>query len=187
MRNSLEGIEELENIEQIDENQNIINLWEPFEFKIDKNYEYIPKSKIFSIVSNIIYYGVAYPILKILMKLVYDLKIEGKENIENIKGGAISVSNHVLFLDCAMIGLAYGKRRIYYTTQEGSFKITNVPIILIVCTFREPKGIRKILKKKKDVTLKILEPINPQTEKKNRKEESENLKEKVFLEMKRRS
>ena len=114
-------------------------------------------------------------------------KIEGKENIENIKGGAISVSNHVLFLDCAMIGLAYGKRKIYYTTQEGSFKITNVPIILIVCTFREPKGIRKILKKKKDVTLKILEPINPQTEKKNRKEESENLKEKVFLEMKRRS
>ena len=44
---------------------------------------------------------------------------------------------------------------------------------------------KKILKKKKDVTLKILEPINPQTEKKNRKEESENLKEKVFLEMKK--
>ena len=254
MRNSLEGIEELENIEQIDENQNIINLWEPFEFKIDKNYEYISKSKIFSMTSNIIYYGVAYPILKILMKLVYDLKIEGKENIENIKSGAISVSNHVLFLDCAMIGLAYENRKIYYTTQEGSFKIpfvrklikllraipipesienkkyfmkeidkilqegnivhiypeaalwpyyekirkfkngafdlavrNNVPIIPIVCIFREPNGIRKILKNKKDVTLKILEPINPQTEKKNRKEESEELKEKVFLEMKRRT
>ena len=29
----------------------------------------------------------------------------------------------------------------------------------MVFTFREPKGIRKLFKKKKDVTLKILEPI----------------------------
>lgn len=74
--------------------------------------------------------------------------------------------------------------------KNGAFDLAvrnNVPIIPIVCTFREPNGIRKILKNKKDVTLKILEPINPQTEKKNRKEESEELKEKVFLEMKRRT
>ena len=34
-----------------------------------------------------------------------------------------------------------------------------MPIVPIVIKFRQPKGIRKILKRKKDVTLKILEPI----------------------------
>ena len=238
-----------ENISYIDENENIINLWQPLEFNIDKNYEYISKSKRFLFASNLIYYGIAYPILKLLTKIIYDLKIEGKENIKNIENGAISVSNHVLFLDCAMIGLAYGKKEIYYTTQEGSFKIpfvrklikllkaipipqsienkkhflkaigetlskgsivhfypeaalwpycdkirkfkngafdvavrNNVPIIPIVFKFREPIGIRKIFKRKKDVTLKILDPIKCEEEK-NIKEKVEELKEKVFKEM----
>lgn len=238
-----------EDISYIDENENIINLWQPLEFNIDKNYEYISKSKTFLFASNLIYYGIAYPILKLLTKIIYDLKIEGKENIENIESGAISVSNHVLFLDCAMIGLAYGKKEIYYTTQEGSFKIpfvrklikllkaipipqsidnrkhflkaieetlskgsivhfypeaalwpycdrirkfkngafdvavrNNVPIIPIVFKFREPIGIRKIFKRKKDVTLKILDPIKCEEEK-NTKQKVEELKEKVFKKM----
>ena len=42
-------------------------------------------SLVFSIFSNILYYVIAFPILKLLLKIVYDLKIEGKENIRNIK------------------------------------------------------------------------------------------------------
>ena len=186
-----------EDLGDIDENENIIDLWQPLEFNIDKNYEYVPKDKLFLMASNLIYYVIAYPILKILMKIIYDFKIEGRENIKNVDSGAISVSNHVLFLDCAMVGLSYGRRKIYYTTQEESFKIpfvrklikllsfypeaalwpycdrirkfkngafdlavrNNVPVITIVFTFREPTGIRRIFKFKKDVTLKILKPI----------------------------
>ncbi len=196
------------------------------EFNIDENYEYVSKGKIFSFISNMVYYGIAFPILKILTKIVYNLKIEGKENIKNIKTGAISVSNHVLFLDCAIIGLATISKRIYYTTTEENFKIpfirklikllraipipksiknreyfmneienllrTNniihfypeatlvpycnkirsfkngafdiaaknqVPIIPMLFTFKEPKGIRKILKRKQDVILTILNPV----------------------------
>ena len=208
------------------ENEDVIHLYEPLEFDIDENYQYIKDGKIFTFFSNLLYYGVAIPVLKVLDKIVYDLKIEGKENIKNLKTGAISVSNHVLVLDCTMIGLAFGLKKVYFTTREGSFKIpfvrklikllraipipskisnqeyfvkqldkaiqngciihfypekalwpyyekirtfksgafnfairNNVPIIPIVITFREPKGIRKFLKKKKDVTVKILEPI----------------------------
>lgn len=255
MRSS-EGIKKFEELEEFEnfvefENENIIDLWQPLELNIDKNYEYISKSKIFSMVSNLIYYGIAYPILKVLLKIVYDLKIEGKENLENIKGGAISVSNHVLFLDCAMVGLAFGKRKVYYTTQEESFKIpfvrklikylraipipksienlkyfikemdktlkegniihvypeaalwpycnkirkfkngafdlavrNDVPIIPIVCTFREPTGYRRIFKTKKDVTVKILKPIEGE-DGGNSKEKAQKLKEKVSLEMKK--
>ncbi len=248
---SLDDVEELENLEDIqDENEHIIDLWEPLEFDIDENYEYVSKSKIFSLLSNGLYYGIAFPILKILMKIVYDFKIEGKENIRNLKEGAVTVSNHVLFLDCAMVGLAYGLKKVYFTTLEGSFKIpfvrklikllraipipesvknreyfmkavdnvlkeeksvhfypeaalfpyfnkirhfkngafdfavrNNKQVVPMVITFREPKGIRKIFKKKKDVTLTVLEPIKP-PEKGNTKQKIEALKNQVYNEMK---
>ena len=250
---SLDNVEEIETIENLDiqdENEHIIDLWEPLEFNIDENYEYVPKSKVFSLLSNGLYYGIAFPILKVLMKIVYDFKIEGKENIRNLKEGAVTVSNHVLFLDCAMVGLAYGFKKVYFTTLEGSFKIpfvrklikllraipipesiknrgnfikvvdnilreensihvypeaamfpyfdkirhfkngafdfavrNNKPIVPMVITFREPKGIRKILKKKKDVTLTVLEPIR-QSEGENTKQRIEDLKNQVYNEMK---
>ena len=250
---SLDNVEEIETIENLDiqdENEHIIDLWEPLEFNIDENYEYVPKSKVFSLLSNGLYYGIAFPILKVLMKIVYDFKIEGKENIRNLKEGAVTVSNHVLFLDCAMVGLAYGFKKVYFTTLEGSFKIpfvrklikllraipipesiknrgnfikvvdnilreensihvypeaamfpyfdkirhfkngafdfavrNNKPIVPMVFTFREPKGIRKIFKKKKDVTLTVLEPIR-QSEGENTKQRIEDLKNQVYNEMK---
>ena len=83
----------------------------------------IHHSSLFSFFSNTLYYLIAFPILKIVTKVVYDLKIEGVENIRNIDEPAISVSNHVLVLDCAMVGLAYGAKYVYYTTQQESFEI----------------------------------------------------------------
>ena len=240
-----EAIEEI-----LEENEHIIHLWEPLEFKIDENYDYVPNNLIFSIFSNLLYYGIAFPILKLLIKIIYDLKIEGIENIKEVDGGAISVSNHVLILDCAMVGLAFGKRKIYYTTQEGSFKIplvrklikylravpipeninnrkyfikamnnvlkngdvihfypeaslwpyckkirnfkngafdmavrNQVPVVPCVFTFREPIGVRKLFKRKKDVTLKILKPVYSDSDKYIR-QQIEELKEKTFKGMK---
>ena len=225
------------------ENEDIIHMYEPLDLKLDKNYKYIKKGKVFSFFSNLLYYGIAFPVLTVLNKIIYDLKIEGKENIKNMQTGAISVSNHVLVLDCTMIGIAFGLKKIYFTTREGSFKIpivrklikllraipiptkvsnelyfvkqldealqegkiihfypekalwpyyekirnfkngafdfairNNVPVIPIVITFRNPNGIRKIFKKKKDVTVKILEPITYKNEQESKKDSIKKLK-----------
>ena len=233
---------------ELEENQHIIDMWEPLDFNIDENYKYVSKSKIFMLLSNFMYYVIAFPILRILTKIIYDFKIEGNENIKDLKTGAISVSNHVLFLDCAMVGLASIDKTIYYTTLEGSFKIpfvrklikilraipipksiknkshfvkainellqnkcivhfypeaslfpyynkirnfkdgafsfairNNVPIIPMVFIFREPKGIRKYIKKKKDVTLKILKPVYSSKKAVSMKEDIHNLKRKVHM------
>lgn len=210
----------------IEDEKDIAEEFRTCEFNIDKNYEYVKKDFLFNFFSTILYYGIAIPILSVLIKFIYGLKIEGKENLDKVKSGAVSVSNHVLILDCAMVGIAFRKKKIYYTTQEESFKIpfvrklikllraipipkkienkrqfihevdillrngnivhfypeailkayyenirnfkngafniavkNNVPIIPVVICFRKPTKIRKILKKKKDVTLKILEPV----------------------------
>ncbi len=230
----------------LNENEDIIHINEPLPLNIDEKYQYIKEGKLFTFFSNLLYYGVAFPVLTILNKIIYDLKIEGKENIRDLQKGAISVSNHVLVLDCTMIGLAFGLRKVYFTTRKESFKIpvvrklikllravpiptemnnkecfikqlddalqkgriihfypekalwpyyekirnfksgafnfairNNVPVIPIVITFRNPKGIRKILKKKKDVTIKILKPITYRDKYVNKKDNIDKLKEQV--------
>lgn len=210
----------------------------------------IHHSFLFSFFSNTLYYLIAFPILKIVTKLVYDLKIEGIENIRNIEGPAVSVSNHVLILDCAMVGLSYGAKDVYYTAQQASFEIpfvkhlirllraipipkgiqnkkrfievinealkkekcvhfypeamlvpydTNirpfqngafdfavkngVPIVPMVFCFREPVGCRKLFKKKKDVTLVVLEPIVCEDNGEEVKDRVEQLKNETYARM----
>lgn len=212
--------------EELSENENVIELWTPLEANIDEHYEYEPNNPLFQLCSNLLYYGIAFPILTILTKLLFHLKIEGKENLKQVQGGAVSISNHVHFLDCAMVGLAWGKRKVVYTTQEESFQIpfvrklikllnaipipkslkskkafiqavhhilgqgkvvhfypeaalwpyctkirkfkngafdfaikNQIPVVPMVFHFREVQGIRKMWKKKPDITLTILEPV----------------------------
>lgn len=75
-----------------------------------ENYQYVPKSIIFNFFSNILYYVIAFPILYIVTKIVYNLKIEGRENLKQVPNGAVSVSNHVLILDCAMVRFSFRKK-----------------------------------------------------------------------------
>ena len=66
--------------------------------------------------------------------------------------------------------------------NKGAFYIAtknNVPIVPMVFQFREPQGIRKIFKRKKDVTLKILKPIYHNLCD-NQKEEISLLKEQTY-------
>lgn len=129
--------------DNLQDDENIVYIQESMKFELNENYQYIKKNKIFLFFSNFLYYIIAFPILTILLKIIYDLKIEGKENIKNIKAGAISVSNHVLILDCAMVGIAFGMKPIYYTTQEGSFKIPLVrKLIKLLRAIPIPKNIK---------------------------------------------
>lgn len=242
--------EEIENLEGYNENEHVVHMWEPLEFNISEDYEYVRKGKLFNICSYLLYYGIAVPIIFLITKLVYDLKIEGRENIANLKTGAVSVSNHVLVLDCAMVGLALDDKKVYYTTLESSFKIpfvrklikllraipipkenknkpyfakalddilnegnivhfypeaslwpyynklrnfktgafrfavkNDVPIIPMVFTFRRPSAIRRVFKRKSDVTLTILKPIKYESEETDIRQKIETLKNNVYKAM----
>lgn len=64
--------------------------------------------------------------------------------------------------------------------KKGAFDFAvknQVPVVPMVFQFREPKGIRKLWKRKQDVTLTILGPIMSEGS-------SEELKEKIYQEMK---
>lgn len=125
-------------------------MWQPLEFKIDDNYQFINEKPFLKTCSNILYYLIAAPIIFIISKLILGLKIEGKENIEDFDGAAISVSNHIHMIDCAMIGLAMFPTRIYYTASDASFKM---PVIRYLVKLLNALPISKdISSKKKLVT-----------------------------------
>jgi len=116
-------MEKLKDLDNVDENSNIIDMWTPLDFDSNENYKFISDNDLYNLISDMIYYFVAVPVIYSIAKIMFGLKIEGRENLEKVKGAAITVSNHIHFLDCAMIGLAMFPKRIYYTASDSSFKM----------------------------------------------------------------
>ncbi len=56
-------------------------------------------------------------------RLVTRIRVKGRENLALVKGGGFVISNHVLYLDPALICAALYPRRIFFTTMEDTFKI----------------------------------------------------------------
>lgn len=116
-------MEKLKDLDNVDENSNIIDMWTPLDFDSNENYKFVSDNDLYNLISDMIYYFVAVPVIYSIAKIMFGLKIEGRENLEKVKGAAITVSNHIHFLDCAMIGLAMFPKRIYYTASDSSFKM----------------------------------------------------------------
>lgn len=113
---------ELEQYDLIPEDTHVLHLWEPLSFKIDENFKFVHHGFFFDIASYLLYL-IAFPILFILDKVILDFSVDGIEKLQNIENGKITVSNHVHFLDCTMIGLANFPKKTYFTSLESNFKI----------------------------------------------------------------
>lgn len=71
-----------------------------------------------------IYFLIAVPILSLLLKPSYGLKIKGRENLKLLKNqGFLTISNHVQILDCVMVALAVKKRKVTFTSMSSNFDI----------------------------------------------------------------
>lgn len=125
---------QLEKIEKIEkslksEDEHVINMWRPFNLKINNKYKYIKNGIFFNICSTILY-CIIWPILAIYNKAMYNFKIYGIKNLKGIKGGKITVSNHVHPMDCTMNALAVSPKKIYFPTLKSNFEIPIVRHII---------------------------------------------------------
>ena len=66
------------------ENEDIIKMWEPLKFDIGLNYKYVKNNIFFKLISNLFYYIIVAPIIFLISKIIFGLRIEGKENLKNI-------------------------------------------------------------------------------------------------------
>jgi 1,2-diacylglycerol 3-alpha-glucosyltransferase len=56
-------------------------------------------------------------------RLVTRTRIRGREHLDEIKGGGFVASNHVLYLDPALISVALYPRRVFFSAMEDTFRI----------------------------------------------------------------
>lgn len=132
---------QLGKIEEIEENlkhedEHVLNMWRPFKFEIKDNFKYVRNGVLFKIASKILYL-IIFPILLIYNKLMYGFKIYGRENL--IRGGKITVSNHVHPMDCTMNAIANFPHGLYFPTLKSNFEIPVVRhIIRLLLAFPIP-------------------------------------------------
>lgn len=246
------------NIKNSDDNevmleQHVINLWQPFTFKVTEDYDYLRRS-VLKRTANFIMRLIVFLTLNIYNRLVFDLRIEGRNNLKEVKDkGYILISNHVHTMDCTFIDCLLPFKRIYYATLETNFQIpivrhlirvlnavpiprsvhnmkifldnmskaigyrnvvcmypecylipyykgirkfkkgafkmavnNNCPIVPMIVTFREQKGLYRYLKRNPCVTVSILEPVYPKQKKPdNNSKAAIELMEKCYLKMKK--
>ncbi len=135
----ISDIDEFETIDNIVDSENnyanlkddehVLHLWEALDFEISDNYEFVNTSPLFLLFSNLLY-TIAFPILYIFNKLVFNFKVYGRQNILKVKTGKITISNHAHIMDCTMIGLINYPYKTYFLSLKSNFKIPVVNIII---------------------------------------------------------
>lgn len=96
--------------------EQVTHNWAPLKFKIKDNYKYVLDNKLFRLISNVLSLPI-FVILYIMDKIFFGFSVVGKEKIVDDKG-FVSISNHIHYLDCTLIGLIYYSRRVHYPTLK---------------------------------------------------------------------
>lgn len=87
----------------------------------DENYKY--RQNLFNRIITGFWRTFTFIFGPVLLKLVYGYRVTGRENLKKIKGaGAISVCNHISFLDTLFIRQAVGHYRSYHTIAHTNNK-----------------------------------------------------------------
>lgn len=85
---------------------------------IKNDYKYVP-NRFVRFFSGLFYYLFAYPILWIMLKIKYGVKVKGKSNLKGLKG-AVLIGNHTCVMDgCfASVFVAFPKRNYIITKKD---------------------------------------------------------------------
>ena len=98
----------------------------------DVNYPYLDKSFFFK-VKRVVYWVLVNVIVFPLMRLTHGLRIYGKENLKKhkaeLKGGAITISNHVFFWDYLAVLKAIRPHLAHFPAWKTNFEGPNGPLI----------------------------------------------------------
>ena len=98
---------------------------------MNKKGDLLHHSIIYKILSSLLYL-IAYPILFLLTKIWMGLKIEGRENLNNVGDEYITVANHINMIDCAMITLSIFPRIPYFLTLQSNLEIPIIKYLVML-------------------------------------------------------
>ncbi len=90
---------------------------------IKNNYRYVPNVFV-RFFRDVFYYLIACPILQIMLRCKYGVKIKGRKNIWKLKGGAILIGNHTHTMDgCFASALVAFPKRNFIVTKKDAVEV----------------------------------------------------------------
>ena len=104
-------------------NRHVVHLPTPYACHVDEHYRFVNRNVLFRLGSNMLFYLIAWPVLTIASRLVFGLKIIGKKNLRYIRGGAVTVTNHVHVLDSPMVACTLFPRKPLFASLKSNFEI----------------------------------------------------------------
>ncbi len=67
-------MEKINNLEDVDENSDIIDMWTPLDFDSNENYKFVSDNDLYNLISDVVYYFVAVPVIYIISKVMFGSK-----------------------------------------------------------------------------------------------------------------
>lgn len=68
-------------------------------------------------------YDFAVAVLRVYVAVVHGLRVSGGEHLAEVDGPVITISNHVHYLDCAMVAGQSRGRRVAFTAKPANFRL----------------------------------------------------------------
>lgn len=104
-------------------NMHVMHLPTPLNYKVDEHFRFVNRNIFFRIGSSMLFYLIGMPVLTVASRLFLGLKLKGQKNLRYLKGGAITVTNHVHMLDSPMIACSLFPRKPLFASLKSNFEI----------------------------------------------------------------
>ena len=72
--------------------------------------------------ADVAFYRFAVAVLRVVVLVWHGLRVTGGARLDAVPGGVITVSNHVTYLDCAMVA-AQTRRHLAFTSKASNFSL----------------------------------------------------------------
>ena len=91
----------------------------------------VSRNPVWRVSQFILFYCVVIPVLKVGVTLWFGLKMENRQVFRSLKKqGYVITSNHIHPMDCTMIALAAFPRHMLFTSQEETFYIRGLGLLM---------------------------------------------------------
>jgi len=79
----------------------------------------LPESKVFSVISRIVY-GFVFLLQLIVYPLLFSFRVKGRQNLKGIRN-AVFISNHCHYLDPGFVAASVWPHKVFFTGMEKSY------------------------------------------------------------------
>jgi 1-acyl-sn-glycerol-3-phosphate acyltransferase len=104
-------------------NMHVMHMPTPLSYKVDEHFRFVNRNLFFRIGSSLLFYLIGMPVLTIASRLFLGLRIKGQQNLRYLKGGAVTVTNHVHMLDSTMVACTLFPRKPLFASLKSNFEI----------------------------------------------------------------